>query len=70
MSSSLRFIGSPQSSCLCKKYKKSKIGLAFFLSYAIIILHFKSAAVVQRLVPMLAMHMMTVRFRSVAPVKM
>lgn len=27
----------------------------------------KNAAVVQRLVPMLAMHMMTVRFRSVAP---
>ena len=27
------------------------------------------AAVVQRLVPMLAMHMMTVRFRSVAPMK-
>ena len=27
------------------------------------------AAVVQRLVPVLAMHMMTVRFRSVAPFK-
>lgn len=27
----------------------------------------KNAAVVQRLVPMLAMHMMAVRFRSVAP---
>lgn len=29
----------------------------------------KNAAVVQRLVPMLAMHMMTVRFRSVAPLE-
>ena len=29
----------------------------------------KNAAVVQRLVPMLAMHMMAVRFRSVAPRK-
>ena len=35
--------------------------------FAIIIMHLKNAAVVQRLVPMLAMHMMTVRFRSVAP---
>ena len=32
-------------------------------------MHVKNAAVVQRLVPMLAMHMMTVRFRSVAPIK-
>lgn len=37
--------------------------------FAIIIMHLKNAAVVQRLVPMLAMHMMTVRFRSVAPIK-
>lgn len=36
---------------------------------AIIRMHKKVAAVVQRLVPMLAMHMMTVRFRSVAPRK-
>ncbi len=36
---------------------------------AIIIMQKKYAAVVQRLVPMLAMHMMTVRFRSVAPRK-
>lgn len=32
-------------------------------------MHKKNAAVVQRLVPMLAMHMMAVRFRSVAPMK-
>ena len=32
-------------------------------------MHKKIAAVVQRLVPMLAMHMMAVRFRSVAPMK-
>ena len=33
-------------------------------------MHAKNAAVVQRLVPMLAMHMMTVRFRSVAPLEL
>ena len=42
------------------------LGFIFFC-FDIIRVHVKNAAVVQRLVPMLAMHMMTVRFRSVAP---
>lgn len=42
--------------------------LEIIKSCAIIIMHKKIAAVVQRLVPMLAMHMMAVRFRSVAPI--
>ena len=51
-----------------KSLKKIKKVLAFILTCGIIVLHLKIAAVVQRLVHMLAMHMMTVRFRSVAPV--
>ena len=50
-----------------KSLKKIKKVLAFILTCGIIVLHLKIAAVVQRLVHMLAMHMMTVRFRSVAP---
>ena len=50
-----------------KKYTKIKKSVALFFLFAIIIMRKKNAAVVQRLVPMLAMHMMTVRFRSVAP---
>ena len=50
-----------------KHKKKDKIVVALFFSFGIIRVRIKNVAVVQRLVPLLAMQMMAVRFRSVTP---
>ena len=53
-----------------KKMKKNLIlGIAIYNYCDIITLRLKNAAVVQRLVHLIAIQMMTVRFRSVAPVE-
>ena len=48
--------------------KKYHLVLALLKFSDIIILHIEIAAVVQRLVHLIAIQMMTVRFRSVAPI--
>ena len=51
-----------------KYLKKVKIVVDKQLKFDIIEMHVENAAVVQRLVHLIAIQMMTVRFRSVAPI--
>lgn len=49
-------------------FKKVKIIVDKEIKFDIIEMHVENAAVVQRLVHLIAIQMMTVRFRSVAPI--